>query len=247
MADSQTQLQRDHKTLRGKILYTSKKPDRMDQERGREYFQITLHKDGTRTILVCREIDDAPSVMANICMTVGADWHPKDCSVRLDVGDTFMGSGWFNFGDTFVECEASTKLEGRISQRMDLGSRCHAFQNHAIACDSWHMNFYDMEKGGVQLLNDMILSSPDHRGATGPMMFKVDMGVQFVGREEVAVGAGTFKALHFQMVSTPGLPQEHPPYDVWCTDDGHFTLLKAGVGGYMQTHYELVELYGSLS
>ena len=35
-----------------------------------------------------------------------------------------------------------------------------------------------------------------------------------VGEEEVTVGAGTFDALHFRFVGTPGLPQEHPPYDV---------------------------------
>ena len=38
------------------------------------------------------------------------------------------------------------------------------------------------------------------------------------------------------------LPEEHPPYDVWCTADDDYILLQAGAGGYMQTHYELVEL-----
>ena len=44
-------------------------------------------------------------------------------------------------------------------------------------------------------------------------------------------------------MSSPGLPQEHPPYDVWCTNDDDYILLKAGAAGYMQTHYELVELH----
>ena len=49
------------------------------------------------------------------------------------------------------------------------------------------------------------------------------------GRLIVGLGAGS-------------LPEEHPPYDVWCTADDDYLLLRAGAGGYMQTHYELVEL-----
>jgi hypothetical protein len=35
---------------------------------------------------------------------------------------------------------------------------------------------------------------------------------------------------------------EHPPYDLWITDDEDSIFLKGGVGGYMMTWYELVEL-----
>jgi len=39
-------IQRDHRSIRGTIRYTSKKPERMDQERGREYFHVDVHSDG---------------------------------------------------------------------------------------------------------------------------------------------------------------------------------------------------------
>jgi hypothetical protein len=154
-----------------------------------------------------------------------------------------MGSGWFRFHPEYAECEANTKLEGRVSQRMDLQRRLLTFQNHAIACDAWHLRLYDRSKGpGVQGIQQILLSSPDHRGATGPMLFSIGIGVEYVGEETCAVGAGTFDAYHFRFVASPGLPQEHPPYDVWCTADGDFLFLKGAVGGYMQTYYELVEL-----
>ena len=67
--------------------------------------------------------------------------------------------------------------------------------------------------------------------------------IQYVGQERISVQAGEFDAHHFQVVDTAGqLPQEHPPYNVWCTADDDFILLRAGAEGYMQTHYELVEL-----
>ena len=45
------------------------------------------------------------------------------------------------------------------------------------------------------------------------------------------------------MTGTAGnLPEEHPPYDVWCTADDDYLLLRASAEGYMQTHYELTAL-----
>jgi len=43
-------------------------------------------------------------------------------------------------------------------------------------------------------------------------------------------------------ISITALPLEHPPYNLWGTNYGHFILLQADVGGYMQTRYELTRL-----
>ena len=88
-----------------------------------------------------------------------------------------------------------------------------------------------------------MMSSPDHRGATGPMLFPLSFGLVYVGDETITVPAGRFESRKFQIVDTAkGLPEEHPPYEMWCTNDTDGLFLRGGVGGYMQTHYELVEL-----
>ena len=236
-------LQRDHRSVRGTIAYTSEKPERKGQERGREYFHIDVHSDGRRTITAHCEIDDRPSVMRDITYSLDADWMPTDCFVRITVGDRFMGTGWFRFHPEYAECETYTVLEGRVTQRMDLANPLVTFQNHAIACDAWHLRLFDRSQGaGVQGIEQVLLSSPDHRGASGPMLFSIGIGIEYVGEERIEVKAGTFDALHFRFVSSPGLPQEHPPYDVWCTNDGEFLFLRGITGGYMLTHYELAEL-----
>lgn len=236
-------LQRDHRSVRGTIAYLSHKPERYLQERGREHFIINTHADGSRTCIAHCEIDDRPSVMRDIAYSLDAEWMPTDCFVRIAVADRFVGSGWFRFHPQYAECEAYTRLEGRVTQRMDLRRPLVTFQNHAIACDAWHLRLFDRRQGpGVQGIEQILLSSPDHRGATGPMLFSIGIGLEYVGEEECTVRAGTFDALHFRFVSSPGLPQEHPPYDVWCTADGDFLFLKGAVAGYMQTYYELVEL-----
>jgi hypothetical protein len=240
---SKSILQRDHRVIRGTIQYLSRKPERLDQERGREHFHITVHSDGKRTCTAHSEIDDRPSVMRDICYSVDADWMPTDCFVRLSVNDRFTGSGWFRFGPDFAECETWTALEGRVTQRMATSGRLKAFQNHAIICDAWHMHLFDRNKGpGVQSIDEMLLSSPDHRGATGPMLFRIGFGVEFIGPEKITVKAGNFDALHYRFVSSPGLPEAHPPYDIWCTADGDFIFLRGDIGGYMLTAYELTEL-----
>ncbi|WEK42212.1 MAG: hypothetical protein P0Y64_12500 [Candidatus Sphingomonas colombiensis] len=224
----------------GTICYTSTKPDRMGKERGREYFRMDFHADGCRTIAAHGEIDDAPAVVRDVNLRIDRDGRPQESFVRIAVGGEFRGSGWFRFSPALAECEAMTTVEGRISQRMELASPLVAFGNHAMVNDGFLLSLYDLTQGpGVQVFRNILLSSPDHRGATGPMLFPIDLAIEFVGRETLTVAAGTFAALHFRFTDIPGLLLEHPPYDLWCTDDDNYVLLKAAVGGYMQTAYEL--------
>lgn len=234
----------NYRTTRGAIRYTSKKPERMDEERGREYFMITRQPDDVMVMSAHCEIDDAPCVIRDVVSTMRNDASPLDCHVRLSVGDKFEGTGWMRFTDSYAECETYSARDGRITQRIDLRKPSRWLQAHPIVGDALLMKLYDLSQGpGKQRFDDIMLTSPDHRGATGPQLFPVGFSLVYVGDEDVTVEAGTFKARHFQVTDTAGsLPEEHPPYDVWCTADDDYIFLKAGVGGYMQTHYELTEL-----
>lgn len=233
-----------HRTLRGKILYTSRKPERMGAERGRESFIITVHGDGKRTLRACCEIDDPPTVLRDVVLSVDADYYPLDCFTRLTIDDKFEGSGWMRFTESRAETEAFSARDGRISQRFDLTRRVRWLASHPIAGDGMGFAIFDRTRGpGKVFFPDMMVTSPDHRGATGPLLFKLGFGLEYLGDEEVAVPAGTFDAHHFRYVDTAGqLPEEHPQYDVWCTADEDCVFLRGAVGGYMQTFYELVEL-----
>lgn len=234
-----------HRTSRGVIRYTSKKPDRMDQERGREYFTLTHQADDVDVLHAHCEIDDEPNVIRDVVMAMRSqDASPLDCSVRLTVGDRFEGSGWMRFCDGYAECESFNQGDGRIRQRVDTPGRVRWLQSHPIVGDALLMKLYDLSRGpGKMFFNDLYLTSPDHRGATGPQLFRTGFALVYVGEEDVSVAAGNYRARHFQVTGTAGnLPEEHPPYDVWCTADDDYILLRAGAGGYMQTHYELTEL-----
>ena len=66
----------------------------------------------------------------------------------------------------------------------------------------------------------------------------------YLGTETVTVTAGTFATRHFQFIDdgSAGMAGEHPVYDLWITDDEDAIFVQGGVGGYMMTWYELVEL-----
>jgi hypothetical protein len=233
-----------HTTLRGTIRYTSAKPERQGAERGREHFMWCDQADGTRVVHAHCEIDDPPNVVRDVMMAVDPSGRPIDAHVRITVGDRYEGSGFFRFGERLAECESFNRSAGRCSQRIETAERVRGLGAHPICGDALMLRLYDLAKGpGREFYPNMMLTSPDHRGATGPALYALGFGLEYVGPERVTVAAGPFDALHFRYVDTAGqLPEEHPAYDVWCTADGQYLFLKGGVGGTMQTRYELVEL-----
>ena len=51
----------------------------------------------------------------------------------------------------------------------------------------------------MQVYDRFLMSSLDHRGATGPSLVwhEPGMKIEFIGADRVTVGAGTFDAWHF--------------------------------------------------
>ncbi len=236
-------LQRDHAVRTGVLRYTSNKPDRLGEERGRERWTMVRHTDGRRSLLAHSEIDDRPSVLRFVQVNLWPDFRPADAFVRITVGDDFHGSGWFRFADETAECETLTTPDGRVSQRMNIAGGARFFGGHAIQNDGWATQMVDRNRPGEIQAVTAVLSSPDHRGATGPMLCTVEANLVYDGETEVTVAAGNFPAWHFRFVTVTGMAGEHPDYDVWTTTDGDFVVLKAQVAGYMQTYYELVEVH----
>ena len=77
-----------HRSITGTILYTSKKPERLDERRGIEHFRFTHHTDGKRTLRAHCEIEEPhPSVLRDIVYSLDEHGRPMDCHVRLTVDD----------------------------------------------------------------------------------------------------------------------------------------------------------------
>lgn len=234
-----------HRTVRGEIRYTSRKPHMLGQERGHERFTFTHHGDGKSTLRAhCFIAEPDPTVMRDVIYAMDERRRPMDCTVRLTVADAFMGSGWFRFGPDFIECESYGPAIGRVSQRVSLSQPIDGFGTHPIVADGYFLGVQDWAAGPHRRSFSMYLPSPDHRGATPPLLAPVRMDGVCLGEERVSVAAGEFQARHLQFIDpgASGMIGEHPPYDLWVTADRDAVFLKGGVGGYMQTWYELTWL-----
>jgi hypothetical protein len=237
-----------HRTITGAIAYTSKKPGREGESRGGERFTMTRHGDGAVTIRAhCTIEEPDPTVLRDVVYSLGPDGRPADCFVRLTVGDAFMGSGWFCMTGDAVECESYGPSIGRVSQVMPAGGAYDGFGTHPIVCDGYLTRCMADAAPGTKRPLRVFLPSLDHRGATPPLIAEGRLFLEYVGEERITVQAGSFACRHFRfsdeqggMVSKDGA---HPLYDVWTTADEDALFVQGGVGGYMQTWYELTELH----
>ena len=238
-----------HRTVRGRIRYTSKKPELMDVERGREWFAFTHHADGSVVMRAQCEIEEpAPTVLRDVVYAIGPDGRPLNLHVHLTVGDVFMGSGWFNLthhdGGGLIDCESAGPSIGRLSQRVDFAGPLDGFGTHPIVGDGYLTRCMEVAKGPHRRTIRVYVPSPDHRGATPPIAAEVKIDLEYLGDETVTVPAGTFACRKFAFIDTGGMggPVDHPHYEMWVTADDDAVFVQGGVGGYMATWYELVEL-----
>ena len=232
-----------HRTIRGKILYTSKKPDIVDQVRGHEDFTFIHHADGSCTLQAHCEIGEPePAVMRDVIYSLDPCNRPLDAFVRLTVGGAFMGAGFFRMGEDVIDCDSYGPSIGRVSQRVDTNERYNWFGTHPLAADGYNTRNFDRSEGPIKRRMRSFLPSLDHRGATPPMISSHHIFLEYLGDETITVKAGTFDTCHFRFVGEHADPLAHPPYDLWVTADDDNIFVRGAVGGYMLTHYELMEL-----
>lgn len=231
------------RTIRGRIRYTSKKPEMMDKERGIEDFIWTVHDDGRRTLNAhCEIFEPAPDVVRDVIYSIDANNRPLDVLVRLTVGGSFMGAGMFRMDGDMIECDSYGPSIGRLSQQVDTGGNYAWFGTHPLSADGYNTCNFDRSEGPCKRRMRSFLTSLDHRGATPPQVSTHHIFLEYVGNEEITVAAGTFMCRHFRYVGEHDDPQGHPPYDVWVTADDDNIFVLGQVTGYMMTYYELVAL-----
>jgi hypothetical protein len=237
-----------HRTVAGKIRYTSMKPGMEGQERGREWFRFTHHTDGSTVMRATCEIEEPdPTVLRDVTYHLSPNMVPHNLHVHLTIGDTFMGSGWLRH-DTeagVIECESFGPSIGRVSQRVEANGPFDGFGTHPIVGDGYLTRLMDLSKGPHRRTMRCFLPSPDHRGASPPLIAEVNIGLEYVGEAEKTVAAGTFACRHFRFVddSAEGMGgKTHPDYDMWVTADDDAVFVYGAIDGYMLNRYELVEL-----
>lgn len=233
-----------HRTASGKMLYLHH-VDGTTREFGREWFSLTEHEDGQRTLRARCEIEAgvvAPrEVLREVTYSVDSEFRPIDCYNRLHMNGRFLGSGWMRFTETEAECESWGAALGRVSQVVKLKHPVRSLGSHPVSCDAWHLPQHDLTGvNRVQRHDHVWMTSLEHDGCSAPLLAQLPLSFEYCGRENVTVPAGTFETDHYRILPSHAKTEEHPAEDLWVLP-GSFFFIKAAVGGYMSASFELVE------
>jgi hypothetical protein len=236
-----------HRTISGRIEYTSRKPGRVGERRGYETFRFTHHGDGKTVLTAHCEIEEpAPTVMRDVVYALDEAGRPMDLYVRLVIGDTFMGAGFARLHAGEIRCDSYGPSIGHLSQAMPENGAYDGFGSHPIIADAYMTRCMDLGLGPHKREIRVFMPSTDHRGATPPIMAESRIFLEYVGDDEVETPAGRFACRRFQFTDEAGgmvaAQGAHPTYDLWVTADEDSLFVQGGVAGYMQTWYELTEL-----
>jgi len=195
---------------------------------GREFLTLSKNQDGTRTFRALCEMD-ADRLSRDVTYTVNADFTPRDAAVRLIVGGTFQGFGWFRFTGTYAEGEAVTAAEGRVSQRIGLDAPARGFGTHPICSDMWRLSQLDASLiDEPQWLENCLNSSPLANGGSGPLMARRRYRYTCRGPDTITTEAGTFTCTRFDWHVRDGkdlqmwvVPGDYTPVRMIATDTGN--------------------------
>jgi hypothetical protein len=151
----------------GKITYHSEEAG----ETGREYFNVSVENDGTRTLRSVCEMDQV-NLIRDVTYTVDKDFR--------------------------AEGEAFSVAEGRVTQRLECNGRVRLFGTHPIVIDIWKCVHVKAENPGrLQVLDGCMNCPPVTNGASAPLLAYKRYDMYYQGRAKVTVPAGTFDCEHF--------------------------------------------------
>lgn len=222
---------------RGRLSYRRRSTG---AERGYEDWSLTRNCDGTRTMRCVAMTNDSRFVR-DVTYTLGVGGNPEEAFIRLQVGDRWVGSGYFraDADRLCVVCDGATT--GRAQQEVKLPTQFHIV-THAVMLDGWAFWHYDLTRGGTQS-ETVYNTSPMWNGTTGPLGGLETMLVSYAGVEELTVPAGAFETRHFRLASETTVGANGgrtPTADLWVT--GKDNLLVKYDWGDFDLEYVLTSL-----
>lgn len=233
----------DRRIRVGQINYVSDGPADDGRVHGSERFTITRMADGRMLQRAHCRINDPPNVERDSLVAVDAGWRPIDAFVRIDTGGQFTGTAWYRFSPHEAECQAFTAADGRVAYRRPLAPGPVPFCSHALVGDAWMIAAGAPAEDGQRQPIELLTSTLNKQGATGPALAAISYGVERVGAEEITVPAGTFQVIHYRSgrVEAPGLLQAaNFDYNIWVTADDYRLAVLSKYPG--KARYELVDL-----
>ena len=206
----------DFKYQHGRLSYLKKSTG---EERGREDWQLTRNRDGSVTMR-CLAMTDKSQFVRDVVYTRGKEGYPMDAFMRLQVGNRFIGAGYFRVEADKLIAVTDSAETGHIVQTLSIPTDFFSIVTHAVMLDGWAIFNYDRACVGEQ--HRIVYSTATRwNGSDGPLGRLGTIRLNLVGEEEVSVPAGTFKATHFTLDS--GDPKALPAH-LWVAGEDKILL-----------------------
>jgi hypothetical protein len=229
-----------HRNFRGQIAYIYEQRGQ-DEPFGREWFSVTEHEDGQRTLRAQCEIEAGfvaeRSVLRDVTYSFDEHYKPLDCFVRLHQSGRFMGAGWFNFTEQQARGTTVRADAGVGTQEFALKTRTPSVGAHPLICDMLHCLAFDHARpDDIQVSRGVMMTSMELDGCSGPSLVPLDLNLQYLGKETVTVPAGTFETEHYRFPL-----HDFPVEDVYLVRDP-LLYVRVTVAAPMKSRYDLISL-----
>ncbi len=161
---------------------------------GSEQWHLTVHPDGTRTMLAINRMD-LIDAQRHVVLRVEESFRPLEVLAVYFTGGEWRGTGMFAVNGDTLKATVKTPL-GMLVQERAVPEK-FSFIPHPLATDAWGTWTYDREQGGVQ--QRTVYDMDSGARSAGSMLGKLyTQPLQFLGIEEVTTPAGVFQTDHFR-------------------------------------------------
>lgn len=196
------------------------------RDRGSEEFQLTVHPDGSRTLMIWHDLT-AKNAQFTVVLRVAEDFRPLTAFVSYWVESGYKGNSLFQVNGNSVSAQ-TTGPAGIQTQVLEMPPQ-FSIGTHPVAGDGWHLWYADAEAGQGKINLYSVEASPDLQK---PILGQqVEMPWEFIGEEVIETPAGRFPTERYRLMGAS---------DLWIT--GEDRLLVRMVQERFDREYLLVEL-----
>jgi hypothetical protein len=170
------------------------------RERGTEDFQMLVHRDGSRTLMMWHDLW-ARDAQFTVVLRVAENFRPLTAFASYWVANGYKGNTTFRVdGNTLTATGVSN--DGPIAQTMEVPDR-FSIGTHPVAGDGWHL-WYAAGKGAINLYS-LEATADLAKPILGQL---VEMPYEVLGEEVIETPAGKFDTTRYRLMGAT---------DVWVT------------------------------
>jgi len=165
-------------------------------QRGFERFRLTVHPDGSRTLLMWHDLT-ARNAQFTVILRTDASFRPYEASVSYWNAGQYKG-----FASLMVDGEtlhlSSSGSYGTVEQEVEVPEK-FSIGSHPIAGDGWHLWLEEPGQDPASFeakVFGLDAAADPMRPITGRL---TPMPVERIGTERITVPAGTFDTVHYRI------------------------------------------------